>query len=189
VRLFAAHHWRALQSLHHGTSVLFVTIYSYACITLIHHHIICSGRRISAGATAQTQSYEMQGKAVVVTGANSGMGASTAAALLNRGAHVIAISRDEAATIRVLERFGTRVSGSDAKPRSFACVTADLLSFDSVRKAAASIAEQYGAKSLDVLVLNAGVMAPPFSRTVCTYIYIYICTPHAHTHTSWIPMK
>ena len=107
----------------------------------------------------------VQGKVVLVTGCNSGMGAATAAAMLRGGAHVIGVSRSSAATSKALEPHGTQVATGDVQPRSFACVDADLSSLASVRSAAATVAEKYGAASIDAFVANAGIMAPPFART------------------------
>ena len=119
-----------------------------------------------AGSTTQE---DMTGKVVLVTGSNSGMGASTAAALLQRGAHVICVSRDESTTVAALDLYGAQVSCGDVQPCSFTCVTADLGSLESVRAAGSTLAGAYGLRSLDVVVANAGVMAPPFSRTVDGY--------------------
>jgi retinol dehydrogenase 12 len=107
----------------------------------------------------------VQGKVVLVTGCNSGMGAATAKAMLQGGAHVIAVSRNPAATTSALEPHGRQVPTGNVQPRSFASVDADLLSLASVRSAAAAIKQQYGAESIDALVANAGIMAPPFART------------------------
>ena len=120
----------------------------------------------SAAIAALVQEERDMGKIVLVTGCNSGMGAATAAHMLKRGAHVICVSRDAASTTSALQQHGTVVAGGDVQPRSFSCISADFTSLDSVRSAAAEITKQYGEQCLDVLVANAGIMAPPFARTV-----------------------
>jgi len=108
---------------------------------------------------------DMRGKVVLVTGCNSGgMGTATAAALLQRGAHVIGVSRSDEGTVRELSKHGKQVPCGVVQPGSFCAVSADLASLDSVRTAASEIAEKYGT-GIDVLVANAGIMAPPFERT------------------------
>ena len=120
---------------------------------------------VCVAASGAADVSHVQGKVVLVTGCNSGMGAATAKAMLQGGAHVIAVSRSPAATTRALERHGRQVPAGDVQPRSFASVDADLLSLASVRSAAAAIKQKYGAESIDAFVANAGIMAPPFART------------------------
>lgn len=124
-----------------------------------------SGHKSAAIAALVKEERDM-GKIVLVTGCNSGMGAATAAHMMKRGAHVICVSRDAASTTSALQQHGTVVAGGDVQPRSFSCFSADFTSLDSVRTAAAEITKQYGEQCLDVLVANAGIMAPPFARTV-----------------------
>jgi NAD(P)-dependent dehydrogenase (short-subunit alcohol dehydrogenase family) len=108
---------------------------------------------------------DLLGKVVLITGCNSGgMGTATAASLLQRGAHVIGASRSETGTVRELEKHGARVPRGDVRPGTFSPVAVDLASLDSVRAAASEIAASYG-NGIDVLIANAGVMAPPFERT------------------------
>jgi retinol dehydrogenase-14 len=95
----------------------------------------------------------MQGKVVLITGANSGVGLATARELAKMGARVVMVCRD-----------GTRGAHAQAEVASVAAGSAptlllsDLSSQASVRALARDIHEQFGA--IDVLVNNAaGIFA------------------------------
>ncbi|MFC9788753.1 oxidoreductase [Rhodococcus sp. NPDC127528] len=92
---------------------------------------------------------DQQGRTFVVTGANSGLGAVTARALVGAGANVVLACRDVAKAEEVARPLGSR-----AQVRKL-----DLANLDSVREFAAGI------DAVDVLVNNAGVMAVPSRRT------------------------
>jgi NAD(P)-dependent dehydrogenase (short-subunit alcohol dehydrogenase family) len=94
---------------------------------------------------------DQRDRTVVVTGANSGLGRATAAALAQAGAHVVLAVRD---TERG-EKAAAGMAGSTEVRRL------DLADLASVRAFA-----QAWEGSLDVLVNNAGVMAVPRGRTV-----------------------
>jgi NAD(P)-dependent dehydrogenase (short-subunit alcohol dehydrogenase family) len=92
----------------------------------------------------------MSGEVCVVTGATSGIGKATAAALAGRGAQVVLISRDrdrgEAAAAEL-------TVGNGPAPR---LEIADLASLGQVR----TLADRLGAlERIDVLINNAGLMA------------------------------
>jgi protochlorophyllide reductase len=97
---------------------------------------------------------DQSGRVVLVTGASSGLGLETARALLARGATVLLGCRSPR-------------RGEQARHELLACAragAADLLRLDladlaSVRACAAAVAQGYG--RLDLLINNAGVMAPP----------------------------
>jgi NAD(P)-dependent dehydrogenase (short-subunit alcohol dehydrogenase family) len=93
---------------------------------------------------------DQHGRTVVVTGANSGIGRATAAALGAAGAHVVLAVRD-------VER-GRAAAAEMAGDTVVAAL--DLASLASIR---AFVDTLEG--SVDVLVNNAGVMAVPFART------------------------
>ncbi len=94
----------------------------------------------------------MQGKTVIVTGGNSGIGLETAQALAGMGARVIVTARNadkgRAAVARMVERL-------DGQPQ-VQLVVFDLSDLSSVRRGAEEILEQ--APRLDVLINNAGVV-------------------------------
>jgi NAD(P)-dependent dehydrogenase (short-subunit alcohol dehydrogenase family) len=102
----------------------------------------------------------MQGKTVVVTGGNSGIGLATAEALAGMGARVIVTARNadkgRAAVAGIVQRLG-----GDAQVQ---LVVFDLADLSSVRRGAEEILGQ--APRLDVLVNNAGVVLTERHETV-----------------------
>ncbi|MDH6280739.1 oxidoreductase [Prescottella agglutinans] len=92
---------------------------------------------------------DQQGRTYIVTGANSGLGAEAAKALVNAGANVILACRNVDKGSEVATALGER-----AEVRRL-----DLADLASVREFADSV------DTVDVLVNNAGVMAVPLSRT------------------------
>jgi NAD(P)-dependent dehydrogenase (short-subunit alcohol dehydrogenase family) len=92
---------------------------------------------------------DLSGRTYVVTGANSGLGASTARELAAHGATVIMACRN----VGKAERVAAAIGG-DTQVRPL-----DLSDLASVRTFAESV------DGLDVLVNNAGVMALPLGRT------------------------
>ncbi|EKF23944.1 short chain dehydrogenase family protein [Mycolicibacterium hassiacum DSM 44199] len=87
---------------------------------------------------------------VIVTGANSGVGKATAAALAAQGHHVVLACRD----VEKGKRAAEEMTGDVEVARL------DLADLSSVRAFAESI------DRVDVLINNAGVMGVPYSRTV-----------------------
>lgn len=92
----------------------------------------------------------MQGRTVLITGANSGIGKVTARALAGMGAHVILACRRRDAAEAVIEEIRAGQSGA-----SLEFVQLDLASLGSVRAAAATVRDRH--PKLDVLINNAGV--------------------------------
>ena len=92
---------------------------------------------------------EMNGKAVLVTGATSGIGLETARSLARRGARTIIGARDGVRGQAVVDQIvGEGLSAE--------LLVIDLSSFESVRKAAAILATHH--PRLDALVNNAGIV-------------------------------
>src|SRR3954451_18990173 len=104
----------------------------------------------------------MEGRTVLITGGNTGLGLETAVALAREGAPVVITSRDaqkgEVARTEIRER-----SGSD----DVEVVELDLATLASVRDFAPRFAEIHD--HLDVLVNNAGVMLGSRRETVDGY--------------------
>ena len=100
---------------------------------------------------------DQTGRTAVITGANTGLGYETAAALAAKGAHVVL-------AVRNLDKGQAAADLSPAHPRRQRRVQElDLTSLDSIRTAA----EQLRAKhdTIDLLINNAGVMFTPKSTT------------------------
>lgn len=101
---------------------------------------------------------DLTGRAALVTGATSGIGLETARELAKAGAHVLLGARDQ-----------TRAAAAAAKIRETApaanleIIDLDLASLTSVRAAADEVRSRVD--RLDLLINNAGLMAPPFRRT------------------------
>ncbi len=93
---------------------------------------------------------DQTGRMFVITGANSGLGASTARALADAGASVVLACRN---TAKGYEAAATMPGQVEVRQ-------VDLADLSSVRSFAA------GMDQVDVLVNNAGVMAVPQGRTV-----------------------
>jgi NAD(P)-dependent dehydrogenase (short-subunit alcohol dehydrogenase family) len=102
---------------------------------------------------------DQSGRTAIVTGANSGLGLSTARELARRGARVVLACRNAAKGETALREV-ERVASADASPELAAL---DLASLASVRAFAAGFAAKHA--DLDLLVNNAGVMAPPRRET------------------------
>jgi NAD(P)-dependent dehydrogenase (short-subunit alcohol dehydrogenase family) len=101
---------------------------------------------------------DQQGRVVVVTGANGGLGAVIARELARRGAHVIMAARDQqkaASTHRAIE-----AAIPDARLQ---ISMLDLASLDAVRACAAEIIAAH--PRIDLLINNAGIMAIPEQTT------------------------
>ncbi len=102
---------------------------------------------------------DQTGRIAIVTGANSGIGLETARVLAQKGAHVVLACRNqdkgEAACATITQR------GAHAEVEFQAL---DLASLESVKIFAEGFSAAH--QRLDLLINNAGLMIPPFSRTV-----------------------
>ncbi|MFE9854701.1 oxidoreductase [Streptomyces sp. NPDC005780] len=99
---------------------------------------------------------DQTGRVFVVTGANSGLGLATTRALAHRGGHVILAVRDEDKGSRAVAEITAGQPDARLDVRRL-----DLADLDSVRDFADRLTSERS--RLDVLVNNAGVMAPPRS--------------------------
>jgi NAD(P)-dependent dehydrogenase (short-subunit alcohol dehydrogenase family) len=95
---------------------------------------------------------DLTGRTVVITGASTGLGLQTARAMQSAGAQIVAAVRDVDKTQAAID-----------------CETVQLELGDlrSARAAAEAIAARHD--RIDVLINNAGVMAPPLTRTAQGY--------------------
>ena len=92
-------------------------------------------------------------KVVIVTGANSGIGFEIAKTISSKGAKVIIACRDESKGLATQEQ----ISGNAEY------INLDLRSFASIEHFSESVAARYS--RVDILINNAGVMWPPFTKT------------------------
>ncbi|MET9515825.1 oxidoreductase [Streptomyces sp. NPDC002994] len=109
----------------------------------------------------------------IVTGANSGLGLATTRALARQGGHVILAVRDEEKGHRAVAEITAEQPGAGLEVRRL-----DLADLDSVR----GFADQLHADHprLDVLVNNAGVMAPPRSLSAQGHESQFACNHLGH---------
>jgi NAD(P)-dependent dehydrogenase (short-subunit alcohol dehydrogenase family) len=101
----------------------------------------------------------LEGRVIVVTGANSGIGLEASWMLAARGAHVVMACRDPQKAAGAVEVVRARGSGGTAE-----VLPLDLASLRSVSDFADTVRARFPA--LHALVNNAGVMALPFRTTV-----------------------
>lgn len=97
---------------------------------------------------------EQTGKRILITGANSGIGYYAALALARKGAEIVLACRDRRKGEAALRCLSTEAPGANVE-----LAILDLASLDSVRTFAESELRRH--RPLDVLINNAGVMAPP----------------------------
>ncbi|MDG4861082.1 oxidoreductase, partial [Streptomyces sp. T-3] len=97
---------------------------------------------------------DQTGRIFLVTGANSGLGLATTRALARRGGHVILAVRDEEKGRRAVADITAEQPGASLEVRPL-----DLADLDSVRVFAEKMHADH--PRIDVLINNAGVMAPP----------------------------
>ena len=98
------------------------------------------------------------GKVAVVTGANSGLGFEIASTLAEKGARVIMAVRNKKKGDGASEKMRTRHPGAAVEVMQL-----DLADLASVRRFVESFKKRYS--RLDLLINNAGVMAPPYGKT------------------------
>jgi NAD(P)-dependent dehydrogenase (short-subunit alcohol dehydrogenase family) len=98
------------------------------------------------------------GRAALVTGANTGLGFETARILAGCGADVILACRDRIKGAKAVERILALHPNA-----AVSLLPVDLSDLDSVKTAAKSVLDKH--TRLDLLINNAGVMAPPYSKS------------------------
>ncbi|QUR65824.1 SDR family NAD(P)-dependent oxidoreductase [Mycobacterium spongiae] len=101
---------------------------------------------------------DQTGRTAVITGANTGLGFETAAALAARGAHVVLAVRNLDKGKQAGARITAAIPGAEVEIQEL-----DLSSLESVRSAAAQLRSDH--ERIDLLINNAGVMYTPKSNT------------------------
>src|SRR5947209_2822002 len=97
---------------------------------------------------------DLSGRIAAVTGANSGLGLVTATELARHGATVVIACRDTTKGEEALAELQAAAPSADARVEEL-----DLADLESVRAFAERLGSQH--EHLDLLINNAGVMAPP----------------------------
>ncbi|MGO4167802.1 SDR family NAD(P)-dependent oxidoreductase [Novosphingobium sp. YAF33] len=103
---------------------------------------------------------DLRGKRVLVTGASAGIGIETCRALVAHGAEVVGAVRDLAKAERATQQVH---AAAETGGGSFSLVELDLASLASVRACVDGLNE--AGQPFDIVIANAGVMAPPFGQT------------------------
>ena len=116
-----------------------------------------AGRRYFQGPKYNSKR-SLQGKTVVITGGNTGIGKETAVDLASRGAKVIIGCRNLQKGKEALNEIKERSGNSNVSLEEI-----DLASLESVRKFADKFLNSE--PRLDILINNAGVMACPYQKT------------------------
>jgi len=98
---------------------------------------------------------DLSGKVLLVTGGNSGLGRESILQLAQHNPHqIIMASRSQVKAEAAISEIEAAVPGA-----KIAFLPVDLASFDSIKKAAQAVTQQYD--RLDVLINNAGLMGVP----------------------------
>lgn len=105
---------------------------------------------------------DLTGKVALVTGANAGLGFSSAKILARAGAKTVLACRTQSKCTAAAERIREVVPAADLETR-----LVDLSSLQSVQSFANGLlaGDGNGLEKIDMLMLNAGVMAPPHTLT------------------------
>jgi NAD(P)-dependent dehydrogenase (short-subunit alcohol dehydrogenase family) len=101
---------------------------------------------------------EQKGKITIVTGSNSGIGFETAKVLTNKNARVIIAVRNQEKGEKAVQKIK-----DENKSAELDLMMLDLANLKSVRNFADEFKQKYD--RLDLLINNAGVMIPPYSKT------------------------
>ena len=101
---------------------------------------------------------DKKGKVVIVTGSSSGLGYETAKVLANKNATVIVAVRNEAKGNAAVESIKVENPNTDIR-----VMLLDLSNLESIHKFAENFKKKFN--KLDLLINNAGVMNPPYTKT------------------------
>ncbi|WP_281646802.1 oxidoreductase [Parendozoicomonas sp. Alg238-R29] len=101
---------------------------------------------------------DLSGKVVIVTGSSSGIGLETARVIAEKNAEVIVAVRNPEKGAAAVKRIKDENPGAKVK-----LLLLDLADLSSVRMFAEEFKSLY--QRLDILINNAGVMTPPYSKT------------------------
>jgi len=106
--------------------------------------------------------YQMQGKTVIVTGSNTGLGKETACKLARFGAHVVLACRSPDRGKQALDDIKSLVPNA-----SLDLMLVDLADWDSIKAFTEEIRKKYS--HIDVLVNNAGTVKAIYEKSKHNY--------------------
>ena len=101
---------------------------------------------------------DQKGRVVIVTGSSSGIGYEAAKVLAHKNAKVIIAVRNQEKGEKAVQKIKAQNQNADVK-----VMLLDLASLKSIRSFADDFKRKY--TRLDLLINNAGVMVPPYSKT------------------------
>ncbi len=101
---------------------------------------------------------DQDGRVAIVTGSSSGIGYEVARILANKNAEVIIAVRNIDKGDKAVQKIKAQNQNANVK-----VMILDLASLKSIQDFAAEFHEKYS--KLDILINNAGVMIPPYSKT------------------------
>jgi NAD(P)-dependent dehydrogenase (short-subunit alcohol dehydrogenase family) len=101
---------------------------------------------------------DQNGRVDIVTGASSGIGYEAVRVLANKNAEVIIAVRDQAKGDKAVQIIKTQNQNANVK-----VMLLDLVSLKSIKNFTEEFKQKY--TQLDLLINNAGVMIPPYSKT------------------------
>jgi retinol dehydrogenase 12 len=127
--------------------------------------MVCETKSINFNPNTDIPSLE--GKVVLVTGANAGLGRQAVLQFARNGASQVWLCARNLEKARVAQR-EIQAELSPKQGQSIRLLQLDLNSFDSIKKASEKFKTECGGR-LDILMLNAGVMATPAGTTADGY--------------------
>ncbi|KAJ8344068.1 hypothetical protein SKAU_G00313970 [Synaphobranchus kaupii] len=132
----------------HATGIVVATVAGVGLVAL---------RRWLGGGVCRSRA-RLDGKTVMITGANTGIGKETAVDLASRGARVILACRDKTRASEAADDIRQRSGNGNVVVK-----IVDLASLQSVRDLAKDVQETE--ERLDILINNAGIMMCPKWQT------------------------
>lgn len=123
---------------------------------------------------------EQSGRTALVTGATSGLGLHTSLGLARRGARVLLGARNPQKGAATLAQVRAAATGPEPE-----LVSMDLADLRTVRDAAEDVRTRTGGQ-LDLLVNNAGIMAPPLALSVDGFESQWATNHLGHAALTWL---